>query len=254
MAIMEGAEPFLLPGDDRGILLIHGFTGSPAEVRLLGDFLHKQGYTVIAPRLCGHGTRVEDLSKIKWHQWYSGVEDAYHLLKGICHTVTVIGLSMGGLLAFALAAEYHVDTLISLSTPIYIVDKRIGMLPLYRIFREYIPKKRRKYTGISPLYTVGYNATPLSSLSSLLELIGHVEGLLPTIHLKILIIQGHHDHTVQARSAQYIYDQVGSLDKEIIWLKKSGHIVTLDIERETVFRQIAKFLDGSNKGGPDGIK
>lgn len=242
LAILEGAEHFFLPGGTSGVLLIHGFTGSPAEVRLLGDFLHKEGYTVLAPRLSGHGTTVEDMAKTRWPNWYSSVEDAYHILRAMCSNIIVIGLSMGGLLALKLAAEYQVDKLISLSTPIFIADKRLNMLPVYRMFRNFIPKRRKVYADIDPKYSVGYAATPLSSLSSLLHLIQQVEILLPKIYAPLLIVQGWHDHTVQPQSAQYIYDSVASEEKTLMWLEKSGHIVTIDIEREHVFRKISDFL------------
>jgi carboxylesterase len=239
---MEGAEPFLLLGGDQGVLLIHGFTGSPAEVRLLGEYLHNKGFTVLAPRLCGHGTTVEEMSKTKWSHWYSAVEDSYHILKSLCKSIIVVGLSMGGLLALKLGAEYSVDKLVSLSTPIYIVDKRVNMLPMYRMFREYVPKKRKVFMDIDPLYSVGYNATPLSSLSSLVELIQHVDMLLPSITAPLLIIQARSEHTVQPRSASYIYDRVGSKEKKLTWLEKSGHIVTLDVDREQVFREITEWI------------
>jgi len=239
---MEGAEPFFLPGGSSGVLLIHGFTGSPAEVRLLGDFLHKEGYTVLAPRLSGHGTTVEEMANTKWPHWYSTVEDAYHLLRGICSNITVIGLSMGGLLALKLATEYQIERLVSLSTPIFIADKRLDMLPVYRMFHNFIPKKRKIYADVEPKYSVGYAATPLSSLSSLLNLIQHLDSLLPQIQAPILIVQGRQDHTVQPRSGQYIYDMVGSNEKTLIWLEKSGHLVTIDIEREQVFTKISEFL------------
>lgn len=239
---MEGAEPFFLPGSTKGILLIHGFTGSPAEVRLLGEFLHKEGYTVLAPRLCGHGTTVEEMATTKWPHWYSSVEDAYHILKSVCSTITVIGLSMGGLLAFKIATEYPVTKIISLSTPIFVADKRLDMLPFYRMFRDFTPKKRKKYADVDPKYTIGYNATPLSGITSLLDLIAEVSKSLPNITEELLIIQGRRDHTVQPRSAEYIYDHVASVEKKLVWLEKSGHLVTLDIEREEVFKQISAFL------------
>jgi len=242
LAIMEGAEPFFLPGNECGVLLIHGFTGSPAEVRLLGDVLHKEGYTVFAPRLAGHGSTVEEMATTKWPHWYSSVEDAYHILKATCSNITVVGLSMGGLLAFKLATEYQVDRIVSLSTSIFIVDKRLDMLPVYRLFRDCVPKKRKIYADIDPKYALGYDAIPLSSLSSLLNLIEDAKSILPAIQLPLLIIQGQQDHTVQARSGQYIYDTVASKEKTLIWLKKSGHIVTIDIEREKVFREVSEFL------------
>ena len=242
---MKGAEPFFLPGNEQGVLLIHGFTGSPAEVRMLGEYLHKKGFTVLAPRLCGHGTTVEEMSKTNWSHWYSAAEDGYHILRSLCKSITVVGLSMGGLLALKLGAGYPVDKLVSLSTPIYIVDKRLSMLPMYRMFQEYVPKKRKMFMDIDPQYSVGYNATPLSSLSSLLELIQRVDKLLPSITAPLLIIQARSEHTVQPKSASYIYDKVGSIEKKLTWLEKSGHIVTLDVDREQVFREIAEWITSS---------
>lgn len=239
---MEGAEPFFLHGGEQGVLLIHGFTGSPSEVRMLGDFLHDKGFTVFAPRLCGHGTTIREMSKTKWFHWYSGVEDGYHILKSLCKSVAVVGNSMGGLLALKLAAEYSLDKIVSLGTPIYLADKRVSMLPMYRIFREYIPKKRKVYKDIAAKYSVGYSATPLSSVSSLLQLIQQVDRLLPIVKAPLLIIQARWEHTVEPRSAAHIYERVGSSEKQLVWLEKSGHMVTLDREREQVFRQIAAFL------------
>ncbi|VBB07540.1 serine aminopeptidase s33 [Lucifera butyrica] len=242
MAIIRGAEPFILPGGSRGALLIHGFTGAPSEMRLLGEFLHNKGFTVLAPRLCGHGTSPEEMARTQWPHWYSAVEDGFHILTGLCSEIVVVGLSMGGLLGLKLTAEYpSITKVVSLSTPIRIADKRLPLLPLYRVFRDYAPKKRRRLK-VDPFYSVCYETTPLKSLSSLLELIRHVDKLLPLIDRPALIMQSRVEHTVRPESAQHIYQRLGSKEKKLIWLEKSGHIVTLDVEKEQVFETIAEFL------------
>lgn len=241
LAIIRGAEPFLLPGGDHGVLLIHGFTGSPSEMRLLGDQLNSLGYTVLAPRLCGHGTSVREMRQTSWPHWYSAVEDGYHLLHGICRHVAVVGLSMGGLMTLKLAAEYPVDRLVALSTPIYIADRRLHLLPAYRLFQRYVTKQRKRY-DVDPIYTVCYDRTPLDSLASMLELIKHVEVLLPVVRAPALVIQSRREHTVRPESARLIYNRLGSIDKKLVWLEKSGHVVTLDKERDQVFQYIADFL------------
>ena len=245
MIIVKGAEPFLLPGGKKGVLLVHGFTGSPSEMRLLGDYLQKQGYTVLAPRLCGHGTSVAEMAATGWPQWYDAVQDGYHLLQGLCSRISVVGLSMGGLLSLKLAVDYPVEKVACLSAPIYIADRRLPMLRLVRMFRKYVPKKRRRME-VDPLYSICYEQTPLSSLSSLLALIKHVDKALPDMDKPVLIMQSRREHTVQPRSAQHIYDRVGSADKRLIWLEKSGHIITLDIERDLVFHSINDFLQDGN--------
>ncbi|GBG57849.1 carboxylesterase [Sporomusaceae bacterium FL31] len=241
MAILKGAEPFLLPGGKQGILLIHGFTGSPSEMRLLGEFLHAQGYTVLAPRLCGHGTNAEEMATTSWPHWYGAVQDGYHLLSGLCEDIAVVGLSMGGLLALKVGIDYPVSKVVCLSAPIYLVDKRLPMLGLFRLFRKFIPKKRRRL-DVDPLYSVCYDQTPLSSLSSLLELIKQVDKELPHLKQPLLVMQSRREHTVQPKSAKHIYDRAGSRKKKLLWLEKSGHIITLDVERDLVFETIKQFL------------
>ncbi|KYZ75558.1 carboxylesterase [Anaerosporomusa subterranea] len=242
MAILKGAEPFLYRGDSHGVLLPHGFTGSPSEMRLLGEFLHRQGYTVYGPRLPGHGTHHQDMEKTEWRQWYGAVEDGFHILKGICKEVSVVGLSMGGILALLLASEYPVKRVVSLSAPIYIADQRLKWLNVYRMFRRYAPKRRRKL-DVSPEYYVGYDRTPLRNLSSLLELIQHVKNRLAQLQTPLLVVQSRAEHTVRPESADYIYQHAGSREKELFWLQKSGHIVTLDAEKEIVFKKVAAFLE-----------
>ena len=241
LSLMRGAEPFLLPGGDHGVLLVHGFTGAPGEVKLLGEHLQDKGYTVLGPRLCGHGARVEEMSKVSHKEWYGSVEDGYYLLSGLCKSVSVVGLSMGGLLSLKLSAEYPVSKVVSLSTPIFIADRRLPYLPYYRMIRSYSPKKKRRYK-VAPEYLASYDKTPLKSVSEILVLIKEVKNDLAKISVPLLIIQAKNEHTVRPESARYIYGHVGSEDKEIVWLERSGHMVTLDIEKEFVFDTVANFL------------
>lgn len=248
MTILAGAEPFFLPGGERGVIVVHGFTGSPSEMRPLGEYLQTQGYTVLGPRLSGHGTNVNELSATRWLDWYRSIQDAYHLLQGCCQQISVVGLSMGGLLALKLGLEYPVAKVVSLSAPIFIADKRLPLLPLYRSFRKYTPKTRRHYDA-GDEYSIGYDQFPLASLSSMLELIKHVAKQLPQLTVPLLVAQSRSEHTVLPQSGQYIIDHAGSREKELIWLERSGHIVTLDIERDMLFARITAFLQGVSADG-----
>ena len=239
--ILPGAEPFLLKGSSKGVLLLHGFTGSPAEMRLLGEHLNKQGFTVLAIRLPGHGTIVRDLELTNWRHWYGAALDGYLLLSGLCNEINVIGLSMGGLLALKLAAEYPLHSVAALSTPIFLTNRKIWLLPLYRLFRRYVPKKQRGY-DILPKYFVGYDKTPLSSLSSLLDLIQEVRLDICRVECPVLLIQARREHTVRPESASFLFENIKAKNKELFWLEKSGHIVTLDMERDLVISIISDFL------------
>ena len=115
---LQGAEPFLLPGGRHGVLLIHGFTGLPAELRLLGEYLNARGFTVLAIRLAGHGTTVEDLSRMEHEDWMDSVRDGYAILSGACDRISVVGHSMGADLAMPPSAELEVAHAVSLCAPI----------------------------------------------------------------------------------------------------------------------------------------
>lgn len=244
MAILKGAEPFLLYGSEKGVLLIHGFTGSPAEMVLLGKHLNACGYTVLAPRLSGHGTTPEEMEVTNWANWYNSVRDGYHLLKGICTSISVIGLSMGGLLAIKLAIDNNIDRVVALSSPIYIMNKAVRFIPAPKDCKgRYVPKKRRQIQGVDSIYTVAYNKMPLTSVHSLLALIRHIAKHLPDLQRPFLVVQSKNDHTVKYHSAAYIYRSAGSKEKELFWLENSGHLVTLDTEKEIVFAKIMEFLD-----------
>ena len=109
-----------------------------------------------------------------------------------------------------------------------------------------MPKKQRGY-DVEPHYIAGYDQTPLSSLSSLLDLIELVKLDLPRIHCPTLLVQSRREHTVRPESATYLHEKLGASEKEVFWLEKSGHVVTLDIERETVFKQVSAFLARNTK-------
>ena len=97
--IIPTAEPFFFPGGSTGVLLVHGFTGAPKEMRWMGEYLHEQGYSVLGVRLAGHATQMEDLNHVKWSDWLNSVEDGYHILKGASEKIVIAGLSMGGILS-----------------------------------------------------------------------------------------------------------------------------------------------------------
>ena len=242
--IINGAEPFLLPGGSKGVLLIHGFTGSPSEMILLGNYLYRQGYTVLGVRLNGHGTTVEEMSQTDWQQWYHSACDGYHLLRGICSEISVIGLSMGGLLAMRIGRDFPVKKIVSMSAPIFIANERnLRFLPpVERSVGRYQRKNRRNLPELAKRYNVSYSQMPLVCVHQLLDVIKETKKILPEITKPILIVQSENDHTVKVESGQYIYEHVQSEEKELLKLKLSGHLVTLDIEHDKLFEEIELFL------------
>ncbi len=242
--ILHGGEPFFLQGGRHGVLLVHGFTGAPAEMLLLGRYLNAQGYTVLGVRLAGHGTTPEALERTSRKDWFDSVCDGYALLSDCCDRVSVVGQSMGGLLSLKLTAHIPVFCAAVLSAPIFIhEDKKLCRLPARdKCKGRFQPKRRRMLPGIPDDCNASYGEMPLLAVHELLDLIESAKRDLPRVQCPLLIVQSHNDHTVKDRSAGYIFRRAGTENKELYWLDYSGHLVTLDCQREEVYSQIKDFL------------
>ena len=156
--ICSGAEPFFLPGGPQGVLLVHGFTGSPADLLLLGRFLQARGCTVLGVRLAGHATSEEDLSRQTAEDWLDSVRDGAALLRGCTQTLSVVGHSLGGVLAFLLAMEQPLRRIVSLATPVDIAPERgADQLPPRSLCAgRYAPKRRRRMRDVPPAVNESY--------------------------------------------------------------------------------------------------
>lgn len=238
-----GELPFYFEGGAEGIVLVHGYTGAPGEMRLLGEFLHKAGYTVQGVLLPGHAQTPALLAETTWHDWYQAVQEGVRNLQKHCQKVYIAGLSLGGLLTIKAAAELGVDKAVIMSAPIFVYDRRQPYLPLLRYFIHYIPKHKRQY-DVPDDYSVYYDVMPVKPMGGIFELIKLCrKEYLPYVTCPCLIMQSKIEHTVRWQSAQAIYDGLtASKSKELVWYNESGHILTLDKEREAVFAKILSFL------------
>src|SRR5512134_2125759 len=141
--IIPTTEPFFFLGDSSkpACLLIHGFTGTPKEMRWIGEYLHKQGYTCLGVRLAGHATQPEAMIRSRWTDWVASVEDGYHLLCGMSDNIFLVGLSMGGILSLLMSSQLKVKGVIAMSTPSRLpTDYPIWLLKLISLVIRYRPK------------------------------------------------------------------------------------------------------------------
>lgn len=246
--ILPGAEPFFLPGGPKGVLLIHGFTGLPAELLLMGQYLHRKGFTVLGVRLAGHGTTVEDMSHMTWEDWMDSVRDGYALLSGACESIDVIGHSMGGLFSLLLSTEEKVRKVVTLAAPIQIAEERgIKFLPPREVCNnQFIPKARRRLKGVPEAVNKTYRKMPLIGVHELVDVIEAAKGCIERVSSPVLIMHSRDDHTAAPSSAEYIYEHVKSKERRIFWLEESGHLLPVAAEREKVFAEAAAFLQASD--------
>jgi carboxylesterase len=227
-------------------LLIHGFSGSPLEMRWLGTYLAERGVRVEGVRLAGHGTEPEALTHLTWHDWlHSATEGLERLLHGRQHVV-VVGFSMGGLLALHLCAAHpdSISGLVTISSPIFFRDRRIHLIPMVRhVVRWH--SIRRPSSNIDPAATTRYHSYrryPLVAVDQLLDLMRVTRKIIPRVKIPSLIMHGLRDRVIHPKSAAYLFNRIGSPEKELIWWQNSGHGVPFDAEREEVWRRVLQFV------------
>ncbi|MCH5586038.1 alpha/beta fold hydrolase [Shimazuella sp. AN120528] len=241
--IKRSPDPFFYSAGKTGILLIHGFTGTPSELRPMGDYLHKQGFTVFAPLLPGHGTSPEDLQMTRWQDWVQSVENAFEELKqsGV-ERLYLVGLSMGGILALIQTIQQQslISGVVSMCAPIKVKDFRANFVRLIHWFKPF-SLRGEKHPDIEQ-HLIPYDRTPLKSVGELNRLIRFVRRNLNQIKVPALIIQSRHDETVNPSSATIIYNSISSQDKTLTWYENSSHIITVDRERKKLFQEVEQFI------------
>lgn len=237
-------EPFHLSGGPVGALLIHGFTGSPPEMRLIGDFLHDRGYTIAAPLLPGHGTAPEELNQVAWTDWVNHVQAALGELRNRCEDVFVAGLSGGGLLTLYLAAtESNLRGAITYSAAVKLRNPLIRLVPLGKYLIRYFPKRQEQHVHPQAASRMwNYDIWPTHAADELRKLVRRVNQLLPQIQCPLLIVQSTQDEHVPASSASQIYERVSSANKQLLMLHNSGHALTVDSEWESVAKRTHEFM------------
>lgn len=245
-------KPFLLEGGRSGCLMIHGFTGSPAELHYPARRLHRAGFTVHGPLLAGHGTSPTDMERTTWRDWLRSAESGYSELAQRTEDTVIFGLSMGALLGIELASRLPAKALVILAPPLVLRNRHACLSPLMRIFRRYKTKPPMRADFAEILWS--YDRTPLSCLPDLFHLIRRSRLALRYIRIPTLIIQGEKDGTVRPESATLAYRRISSPMKEIAMFPDSGHIITADREHEAVMDRVEQFLARVyGSGRQDGI-
>jgi carboxylesterase len=245
-------DPLRLDGGDRGVLCIHGFTGTPYEMSYLAEKLHERGFTAVAMRLPGHGTYPDELDATSWRQWVSSVAEEFDALRRRTRQVVVIGQSLGGLLALDLAADRprEVAGVVSLATPLWLFGLPTALIRLLRRFPvllsalRTIPKlggsdvSDRDMRRSNPAYSV----IPARGLLQLAEFMERVRGRLSEVEVPILIVHARNDHTAPYACAQEIANRVRG-PVRLHALTSSYHLIAFDVERDEVVAEVLAFLD-----------
>lgn len=243
MPVVPGAEPWSSDGDEVGILVLHGFTGSPKSMRPWAERLAAEGWTVRLPLLPGHGTTWQDMNLTTWEDWHAEAERSLRDLRAHCPTVFVVGLSMGGSLALRLA-EQHGDAIagiVLVNPAVHSERPDRHLLPLLQRFIGSFP-------GISndiamPGQDEGaYDRIPLRAAHSLSQFWKLVKADLAKVTQPMVLFRSAVDHVVEASNAAFILSHVSSTDKAEVVLADSFHVATLDYDAEVIVRDSIAFI------------
>ena len=256
MNSIPNSAGFTLPGGKIGVLVIHGFTGSPVSIAPWAKFLNKSGYTVSAPLLPGHGSSWQQMNQTSWQDWYEEVEKSFLELKQSCDRVFIAGFSMGAALALRLCQirGSEVEGLIVLNPSVH--DRRWFMkyVPILKFILASVAKGPTDIAAPNPPIHA-YDRTPLKALDSLRNLWALVERDLYLIDLPIMVAYSVNDHAVDPENAMTVIDNVFSVDIREVVFENSFHNVALDFDVEQLNIEskifIEDVLSGAVKRGSD---
>ncbi len=229
-------QPFRHDGGDVGILLCHGFTGSPASLRPWADRFAAEGFSVRLPLLPGHGTTWQQMNRTTFDDWLGEVRGALTELTARCRAVVVCGLSMGGTLTLRLA-ELHPEAIagiVLVNPSVLSLRREMTVLP---VLKHLVPSLKGITDDIArPGSTeYGYHRTPLKAVDALRKGWAQTSADLSKITLPVLLLRSRVDHVVESQNAAVILDRISSTDVAEIVLERSYHVATLDYDDELIF-------------------
>lgn len=243
-------QPFFFEGTNgKGILLVHGWTSTPYEVRRLGKYLNENGYTVSGIQLTGHGTVPKDLENVNYEDWIKDLRTGFSQLRETCGKVYVAGTSIGSNMTMMFAKENsEIAGIILMATPFKIrFEKAIMVIgkTLLKLGKQYRKKFYPPTFGSATTITrvISYQTYPVASALETFYLIRDARKNLVKITQPCLLMQSTHDHIVQKNSMENIYTEISSKIKKKVYIKKAYHTFISDIKNEHVFEDILNFLD-----------
>jgi carboxylesterase len=248
--VRPGCESFSFSGGPVGVLMVHGFTGSPASMRPIGEGLAAEGLSVEGVRLPGHGTDVDDLRSRRWTEWVDATAAGLNALRGRCRTVVAFGQSMGGSVVLSLTASrpHEVDG-IALTNP-YVFDRRLLAVPIGSRFLKDV-KGVANDIAKPGVDEYGDSVMPVRAIAQMAAMLKHVRAALPEIRQPIVVFRSATDHVIPRSNAEKVLERIGSARRELVPCPNSYHVVTLDHDAPLVQERVLAFareLDGAKVG------
>jgi len=236
-------RPFTFREGPRAVLLLHGFTGNSADVRMLGRYLQKKGYTSHGPIYHGHGLAPEDLIESSPDLWLEDVMEAYHYLQFLGYNeIAVAGLSMGGALGLKLATMEDVKAIIPMCTPMFF-DNEQQLTAGFKVFATEHKQLERKDENLINMEVSQLIENSSNIFNQIGNFINHTSKEINKVDIPSFIVQARDDHMINPESATFIYENIGSEEKQIKWYEDAGHAITLGKKRDQLHSDIYEFLE-----------
>jgi carboxylesterase len=251
--VRPGAEAWSSPGHGErgktGILLVHGFTGSPASLRPLAEMLARRGFAVELLRLPGHGTQIREILPTRYDDWRAAVVAGGRALAARTERMVIVGLSLGGTLSLDVASsELSPAGVVSINAQIL---NRDGLaIRLGPLIERILPIVPPRLAGLTPndiakpdTNEQAYTWVPTAAGNSIVRALSRVRGQLVKLACPVLVMYSEHDHSVPPANSKALLDLIDrKLTQEIV-LERSFHVATLDYDLELIEDKIAAFAD-----------
>ena len=235
--LIPGSESVFIKGSKNGILMLHGLGSTPNEFKEYVEKLDLEGYSINAPLLKGHGTAPEELQMVTWQDWFENSKKALFELRKTCDKIIVIGQSIGATLSVHLAAHYQIEAVVLLSPAFFPNSK-------YMLRKQYFIKNLYELAVKEPAakeHVIIYKKTPLRTIKQLLDLAKHVTDDLSDVYTPTLIFHSEEDPLFEYKNAEFVYEKIAAKSKKLLALKNSYNILSMDFEKDIVYKEIAKF-------------
>ncbi|MEV8631842.1 alpha/beta fold hydrolase [Streptosporangium sp. NPDC051023] len=244
MPVMPGAEPYHHKGGRIGVLLCHGFTGSPQSLRPWAEYLADAGLSVALPRLPGHGTTWQEMNRTRWEDWYAELDKALADLQGRCDEVFVAGLSLGGCMALRLAQVHGrgIRGVVIVNPSIASDVPLLALAPLLGLFISSVPGVAGdiKKEGATEL---GYTRTPVKAAATLPRLWALTQSELYKVTQPVLVFHSPQDHVVKPTSLRILRERLTGGNLNVVELNDSYHVATLDNDADRIFAGSLEFIN-----------
>jgi carboxylesterase len=248
--MIPGAEPIILKGDSRrGVLVLHGFGDTPQSVSTLARALNARGHTVHAPLLAGHGRTLREFAASGMEEWAASARVALDGLVSESQNVSIVGQSLGGVLAALLASERPQTETVALLAPYFemphIVDLIAPIEPLLQAVMPYITTNddRSILDPEARLRSLSFGATTPRLTVELKRISARARALVPSLRMPTIYLQSRRDNRISPDVAERAFAALSATDKRMVWLEGSGHVIAADFERDRVAALVGDWLE-----------